>query len=418
MAPKCLFTVGIWHREGGAMTHRERILAAIRGEPVDVVPWVPRLDLWYKANRYRGTLPREWLDMPLWAIQRILGVGRHEVIPDFLDVEEPDEIADQSLGLAHVRNQPYRLRFRRTEREVERIGGMYRITYHTPVGSVTTRLLYTPQMRRDGSTLLHVSERAIKSPDDYAVIGFIFEDLEVEPGGRYAQFQEEVGDDGVAVAFANVAASPVHHLLKELVPYDEFFFTLHDHPDLIAETAARMEGFFDRVIDACAQSGAEVVLLGANYDVMLTPPPLFAEHIAPGLAAAAERLHAAGKLLATHTDGENDGLLEFYVQAGVDLADSVCPAPMTRLTLAEYRRVFGRRPAIWGGICSASVLRDSFSDEQFEEHIEEAIAAAGDLEAGEGRGLIYSIADTTPPDADLDRLRYIGERLAELGPVR
>lgn len=403
---------------GGACTSRERILAAIRGEAVDTVPWVPRLDLWYKANRYRGTLPREWLDMPLWAIQRILGVARHEVIPDFLDTEEPDEIADQALGLAHVRSQPFRLRFRQTKRVVERSGGIYRIAYQTPVGTVTARLLHTPQMRRDGVTLLHVSERVIKSPDDYAVIGFIFEDLEVEPGGRYDEFRDEVGDEGVAVAFANVAASPVHHLLKELVPYDEFFFTLHDHPELIAETAARMAGFFDRVIEACAQSSAEVVLLGANYDVMLTPPPLFGEHIAPALAAAAERLHASGKLLATHTDGENQGLLDFYVQAGVDLADSVCPAPMTRLSLAEYRQAFGRRPAIWGGICSSSLLRESFTDREFEDHVEESIAAAGDLEAGEGRGLIYSIADTTPPDADLDRLRYIGERLAELGPVR
>lgn len=391
------------------MTHRERILAAIRGERVDQVPWVPRLDLWYKANRYRGTLPRAWAELPLWAILRILGVGRHEVIPDFLDVEHPDEVADQSLGLAHVRNQPYRWRFRRTERIVERSGGTYRIAYRTPVGTVTTTLVHTPQMRRDGVTLLHCSEHAVKTLDDYQVIAFIFEDIEVEPGGRYEDLQREVGDEGVAVALCNVAASPVHHLLKELVPYDRFYFDLYDHPDVIATTAARMESYFRQVVEACAQSNAEVVLLGANYDVMLTPPPLFAEHIAPFLADATARLHEAGKLVATHTDGENDGLLKLYVQCGIDLADSVCPAPMTRLPLAEYRRVFGSHPAIWGGICSASVLPDSFTDEQFEAHLDEVIAAAGDF-----RGMIYSIADTTPPDASLDRIRYIGDRLAEL----
>ncbi len=400
------------------MTHRDRILAAIQGEPVDQVPWVPRLDLWYKANRYRGTLPRDWSDMPLWAILRILGVGRHEVIPDFLEVEHPDEIADQSLGLAHVPNQPYRLRFRETERIAEREDGIYRVAYRTPVGTVTTRLLYTPQMRRDGVTLLHVSERAVKSLDDYEVIAFIFEDLEVEPGGRYAEFQDAVGDEGVAVAYCNIAASPVHHLLKDLVPYDEFYFNLHDRPEVIAETAARMAGFFHRVVEACAQSPAEVVLLGANYDVMLTPPPLFAEHIVPFLTEATRRLHEAGKLVATHTDGENQGLLDLLVQCNIDLADSVCPAPMTELRLAEYRRVFGSHPAIWGGICSSSVLPSSFTDAEFEAHMDEVIEAAGDFQAGEARGMIYSIADTTPPDASLDRIRHIGERLAELGPVR
>ncbi|MEA3401554.1 MAG: uroporphyrinogen decarboxylase family protein [Armatimonadota bacterium] len=393
------------------MTHRQRILGAIRGEPVDRVPWVPRLDLWYKANRTRGTLPAEWRDLSLPEIAADLGVGRHEVIPDFLDVEEPDQIADQSLGLVHVRNQPYRLRFRRTERIVERDtspdGDTYRVTYRTPVGSVTTILHYTRQMRRDGVTLLHTSKRAIESLEDYEVIAFLFEDLEVDPGGRYDAFREEVGDEGVAVAFANVAGSPMHHLLKELVPYDQFYYDLHDHPDLMAETAVRMQGLLRDVVEACAASSAEVVMLGANYDVMLTPPPLFAEHVAPFLTEATARLHEAGKLVATHTDGENQGLLELYVQCGVDVADSVCPAPMTRLPLAEYRRVFGTRPAIWGGICSASVLPDSFTDEEFEAHVDAAVEAGGDM-----RGIIYSIADTTPPDASLDRIRRIGDRLA------
>ncbi|MGI5816565.1 MAG: uroporphyrinogen decarboxylase family protein [Armatimonadota bacterium] len=394
-------------------THRERIIAAIRGEPVDRVPWVPRLDLWYAANSSRGTLPEPWRHASLAEILRDLGVGRHEVIPNFLDVEQADQLADQSLGIMHVPNQPYKLRFRRTERSVRRDGDRYHVTYHTPVGDLSTTVLHTPQMRRDGVTLLHTSERAIGGIDDYQAAAFIFEDIEVIPGGRYDEFRDQVGDEGVAVALANVAASPVHHLLKELVPYDEFFFTLHDHPDLIAETAGRMSGFFRDVVRACAESSAEVVLLGANYDVMLTPPPLFAEHIAPFLTEATSTLHDAGKLVATHTDGENDGLLDLYVECGIDLADSVCPAPMTRLPLSAYREAFGTHPAIWGGICSSSVLPSSFTDDEFEAHIEEAIEAAGDF-----RGMIFSIADTTPPDASIDRIRRIGERLADAGPVR
>ena len=84
----------------------------------------------------------------------------------------------------------------------------------------------------------------------------------------------------------------------------------------------------------------------------------------------------------------------------------------TRLHLAEYRESFGTHPAIWGGICSVSVLLDSFTDEQFDAHLDEVIAAAGD-----GRGMIFSIADTAPPAASLDRIRRIGERLADFGPV-
>jgi len=395
------------------MTPRERILAALRAEPVDQLPWVPRLDLWYNANRYCGTLPREWADASLAQIIADLGVGRHEVIPDFLNTEHPDEDADRCLGIDHCRNQPYRLRFRRTERVVERDGDEIHVTYKTPVGEVSARLLYTEHMRRDGVTLMHVADRVIKRPEDYATVAYIFEDLEViADGGRYGELRDEVGDTGIVVGYANVAASPVHHLLKELVPFDQFFYDLHDQPQLVLDTAERMTGYFDGVIDACAASEAEVVLFGANYDVSLTTPGLFAEHIAPTLTCAADRLHAAGKLLATHTDGENDGLCEAYVRCGVDVADSVCPSPMTRLSLAEYRRQFGTRPAIWGGVCSVSVLEDSMSDDEFAAHLDDVVSAAGD-----GRGIIFSIADTTPPAASIDRIRQIGDCLAEFGVV-
>ena len=43
-----------------AMTRKDRMLAAIRGEPTDRIPWAPRLDLWYRANRRAGTLPPQY----------------------------------------------------------------------------------------------------------------------------------------------------------------------------------------------------------------------------------------------------------------------------------------------------------------------------------------------------------------------
>lgn len=389
------------------MTHRERILSALRGQPVDCLPWVPRLDLWYNANRHAGTLPVAWREASLMEIVAELGVGFHAVIPDFLDTEEPDEAFDRALGVDHVKNQPYRLRFNKVRRVVERGEGRSRVIYKLPQGELSAVLRHDEGMRRAGATLMHIEEPIVKSLDDYPLVAALFEDFVVEPDQtRYRQFREQVGDAGVVVAFGNVTTSPVHHLLKELVAYDRFYFDLHDHPALVAQTARRMQGYFDQVIAASAQSDAELVLFGANYDLMVTPPPFFEPHIAPGLRQAADALHAAGKLLVTHPDGENDQLNRFYVECGVDVADSVCPAPMTRLTLADYRRDFGVRPAIWGGLCSVCVLEQSMTQAQFEAHVEQGIAAVG-----EGRGIVFSLADTTPPGASLERIRWIGDRL-------
>ncbi len=394
------------------MTHRERMLAAFRHQPVDRLPWVPRLDLWYKAAKHRGALPTGWEDASLAQVVGELGVGYHAAIPDFLDTEEPDEVYDRVLGLDHVKNQPFRLRFRRTKRIVEQDGDEIRVIYQTPAGELSGKLLYTEQMRRDGVTLMHVTERVVKSHDDYDRVAALFEDIQVERDeSRYVAFRDEVGETGVAVAFGNVAASPAHHLLKELVPYDQFYYDLWDRPQIIEHTAARMAGYFDQVLEACEVSSAELVMFGANYDVSMTTPTIFEAHILPELARWADRLHAAGKLLATHADGENDGLCHLLRQASIDVADSVCPAPMTRLTLADYRREFRDQVAIWGGICSVSVHPASFTEEQFEQHIDAALEAVGD-----GRGIVLSIADTTPPDAPLERIRRIGERVAHWQP--
>jgi len=41
------------------MTERERILAAIRGEAPDRLPWVPRLEFWHRVRLRKGNLPAE-----------------------------------------------------------------------------------------------------------------------------------------------------------------------------------------------------------------------------------------------------------------------------------------------------------------------------------------------------------------------
>ena len=41
------------------VTHKERLLSALHGETTDVMPYAPRIDLWYLANSTAGTLPEK-----------------------------------------------------------------------------------------------------------------------------------------------------------------------------------------------------------------------------------------------------------------------------------------------------------------------------------------------------------------------
>ncbi len=48
---------------------------------------------------------------------------------------------------------------------------------------------------------------------------------------------------------------------------------------------------------------------------------------------AAEALHAKGKLLLMHPDGENKGLMDLIPRCNMDVAEAVAPYPMTKVTL-------------------------------------------------------------------------------------
>jgi hypothetical protein len=269
-------------------------------------------------------------------------------------------------------------------------------------------------MRRAGVSLTHVEEHAFKGPDDYAPLGYVFEHALVEANeGGYAEFAERVGERGFAVGFASLAASPMHYIQRELMPLDLFFYEMYDHPDELRELARQVGAYWERMLDVVARSAADVILLGANYDASVTPPPFFAEHVRPWLKAAADALHARGKYLLTHTDGENSGLLEHYVESGVDVADSVCPAPMTKLTMREVREAFAGRVGIMGGVPSVALLPASMPDRRFGAFMDEFFA-----EIGGGERLILGVSDTTPPAADFGRLLEIARRAEQFGAVR
>lgn len=396
------------------MTHKESMLATLRGEPTEAIPWAPRLDLWYNANRRAGTLPPGYENATLKNITDDLGFGYHAIIPRFKDLRSADDDVHRALGIYNLWTMPYATRLDGVDVNVTTDGDLTHVAYRTPVGSIATAVVYDENMRRAGISVTHISQYAIKSPKDYAAIQYIFDNAIVKPNNDgYREFSERIGDRGIACAFLSLAGSPMHLLQRELMPMERFYYELYDHPDELTQCAESIGRYFERVFEVVSRSSADLFLLGANYDHGVTPPPFFRSHILPWLKRFAEILHDRGKFLLTHTDGENTGLLDCYLDSDIDVADSICPAPMTKLTLKQVRDHFGRRITIMGGIPSVCLLRQSMSDRAFEAYLNDFFS---NLDSGDR--LILGISDTTPPAAEFERLKRIGDCVRAFGPVR
>lgn len=396
------------------MTHRERMLAAIRGEPCDRLPYAPRLDLWYRANKRAGKLPEKYRDATLEDILEAHDLGCHAVIPPLKDIRSIDDEVDRGIGIYNIWTFPHRTVLENIERRYSVDGSRTLVEYETPYGSITTEVVYDVGMKDAGITISHIASHAFKTIDDYRPLGYIFENATVEENYEgYENFNREVSDRGIAVCYVNFAASPMQYIMRDLMPLERFFFELTDHPKKIAELAQKINIYHSKLLEkSLGCPGAEVYFLGSHYDGSITYPRFFEKQILPTLKSYSEKLHTRGKYLLSHTDGENRGLLQYYTDAGIDIADSITPRPMTNLSYREVKEFFSGRITIMGGIPSIALLPPSMSRNRYEEFLDEFFESLG-----RGDHVILGVSDTTPPQAEFDRILRVKERIERFGRV-
>jgi uroporphyrinogen-III decarboxylase len=393
------------------MTERVRLLAAIRGDIPDRLPWVPRLEFWYRARLRSGTLPSEFRSLSLPEIADRLGVGYYASVPDFTACPTEVPNPDHTIGIYNALALPYEVEYDNVDRRIARNGNETVIEYRTPVGAIRTSLVFTEEMLDAGVSQPWIAQHAISNPQDFAVVGYIFSHLRVKPRlQHYLALRDQIGERGLAVAFASGSAGPVHFIMKHLMREEQFFYAMADYPEKIQELSEKIEPFFRSILEIAASTPAEVVLLGGNYDDSITHPAFFRQHILPALREYGKTLHQKGKHLMTHTDGENRRLLSLYRDAGFDIADSVCPSPMTRCTVDELLQAFEGHITMWGGIPSILLCPASSTEEQFRRFIDELLARHGRRSR-----LILGISDMVTADAEWDRLNYITERVRASG---
>jgi uroporphyrinogen-III decarboxylase len=82
---------------------------------------------------------------------------------------------------------------------------------------------------------------------------------------------------------------------------------------------------------------------------------------------------------------------------------------MTSIDIADTRRLWGDRVTMWGGIASV-MLTDTFSDDEFEEHLDDLFRAIAP-----GERFILGFGDNVPTDAPFDRVKRIAQYWVERG---
>ena len=166
------------------MTHRERMMAVVRGEMTDVIPFAPRIDLWFGANQKRGSLPLKYVDCKHYdEISRDQGWAISKIILEYQG-HGMDAILDRPLGLYRFPVQGFLTHLPDdVERHVEQTGDQTNLRYITPKGTVTGAFTYTEEMRRSGVSIPWINNHALKDETDFEPLGYIFENLKIKTIG-------------------------------------------------------------------------------------------------------------------------------------------------------------------------------------------------------------------------------------------
>jgi hypothetical protein len=262
----------------------------------------------------------------------------------------------------------------------------------------------TPEMVQS-STVPIMTEHPIKGEADYRVLKYLLDHSEFVPQYQ-AVFDEQSKMREIGFVVPLLSRIPFQHAYLSWIGEVQAIYMMVDDPNLFS----RILGLLDEILlDDIAQLSDftwPYVQFPDNIDGMVTSPKLFKEHCLPYYQRYADLLHGQGKKVGSHTDGNVGPLLDLLAESGLDVCESLSPAPLTECTLEEAWKAWQGGPIIWGGIPSL-VLREDSSESDFKAYVRGLLETVGD------GPVILGVGDMVTSDNSIERVRYIAERVEE-----
>jgi len=405
-----------------------RVVATLRGEKPDRLAFIDRMELWYSAHSRLGTLPEEFKKAGEDRSLNIMSTFAVPVPPE-LEVMRLTEIhraigfGQQYQTIAHAR------RLRGVELVLKLDGEMYlhekdpivdyfprlfnllqldrpgetQAEFITPVGKLTTRSKLAPEMIETGAIPI-MYEYPLKTPGDVATLEYIYEHAEFV--SRFAEIQDiqsQLGGIGFVVPMLD--RIPFQKTCLDLFGEVDFFYMLNDEPEMVE----RLLGLLDQVMQADIREVLEFdwpyIQFDDNLDGMITNPRLFQKYCLGAYQSYVDLLHAQGKKVGSHTDGNLKRLVNLLPETGLDVFESFSPAPLTDLSFeAGWIAWQGKAPIIWGGIPS-TLLQPDVPEDELHRFVESTLELIG------SQPVILGIGDMVMSNNLIERVRFIAERV-------
>ncbi|MCK4782520.1 MAG: hypothetical protein KAV87_02135 [Desulfobacteraceae bacterium] len=302
-----------------SMTPRERILAVYDGEEPDKIPvctyeaFIRESPNWAKKLQKRG-----------------LGVFRHAAI------SKPSSWLPIFWQPSSSRMDARYTINNYSEKGIRK----YRLTWETPIGSITGVLASNPKDYSELVTSPTPAEYPVKNPSDWRVINYFIKDMldNLEPS--YQEFEEaekDIGDNGVTVAFNHLTAWQNAWIF--LAGPERAVIDFHEQSNEVQEFIELVKLWNSRMAEIAAGSPAKFIDIAENITDM-TSPTYYRKYCLPIYEIYSKQLKGTDKILGAHMDGRLGKLKKEIAESPLDVIESFSLPPTGDISPAEAKKIW------------------------------------------------------------------------------
>lgn len=299
------------------MDSKCRVLAALRGEEVDRIPFtiyeilIPKRELWSELRR-----------MDLTPIT--------------------------SVSVFHEKWLNVKIR-----RIVE--GDYVYTLYDTPVGSVYAKHKVN---LKPGSGDSWTVEHPIKKPDDYKVVNYIFKNTVITPVREEDVLKQIERFKDERVFWAWVDRTPMQKMLIELMGYRRLAIDLYKNREFLDELYDTLTNRTELICEIASESPIELVWCGDNVNGIVLGSKVFEKYHLPVYRRMSKLFEKNGKTLIVHMDGKLNCLKHLIPISGINVVEAFTPPPMGDLPVREARNLWDGDIRIWINFPESILLND------------------------------------------------------------
>lgn len=329
------------------MTSRERVLAAMRLQPVDKIPLMCQMSIGHMLQQFACSPADFWHDVHLFA----------EGLIFLRELYQFDGILVSLHG--HDPDWKGKISSRRMTNEFEEIVWKNGESTHYLFDDLPEHI---PLVQRELPDIFSITEDDLPQKVDFIPVsqGLKFA---IHPEHRFDIFRILNEKLGNSFSLHGEITSPFDYYL-DCIGYQEGLMGMIDAPEQVKMIMAHFTEQITELAVAMCGEGIDAIKVSSPYaGSAFISPEFYTEFILPYESAIAKAVRKTGVEIYTHTCGAINDRLELMFDAGVSGIECLDPDPLGDVELEGAFKRIGTRGFIKGNIDSVTVLLQGTKDE-------------------------------------------------------